>query len=117
MLAMVLEKPGVPLVAAELPVPEPGSGQIRIKIRACGVCRTDLHLVDGELPNPKLPIIPGHEIVGIVDKLGDGDELLELAPRVPIKTHCETYPLTRANDALADLRSGKLTGAAVLVMP
>ena len=70
MRAMVLEKPGAPLVARDLPVPEPGPGQLRLRVMACGVCRTDLHICDGELPEPKLPLVPGHEIVGVVDKLG-----------------------------------------------
>jgi len=82
MLAMVLNKPGEALVAAQLPVPEPTPGQIRIRVRACGVCRTDLHLVDGELPNPKLPIVPGHEIVGVVDKLGQGVDGFKVGDRV-----------------------------------
>jgi alcohol dehydrogenase, propanol-preferring len=70
MRAMVLEKPGTPLVMRERPTPAPGSGDILVEIAACGVCRTDLHVVDGELPNPKLPIVPGHEIVGRVAALG-----------------------------------------------
>ena len=82
MLAMVLNKPGDALVAVQLPVPEPAPGQIRIRVHACGVCRTDLHLVDGELPNPKLPIIPGHEIVGVVDKLGQGVDGFKVGDRV-----------------------------------
>lgn len=84
MLAMLLEKPGQPLNVVDLPVPEPGVGQIRIKVRACGVCRTDLHIVDGDLPDPKLPIIPGHEIVGVVDKLGEGVERFGLGDRVGV---------------------------------
>ncbi len=60
------------LRAVDLPRPEPGPGQLRIKVRACGVCRTDLHVVDGDLEDPKLPIVPGHEIVGTVDALGRG---------------------------------------------
>jgi propanol-preferring alcohol dehydrogenase len=70
MRAMVLERPGTPLVLRERPVPTPGAGEILVEIAACGVCRTDLHVVDGELPNPKLPIVPGHEIVGRVAALG-----------------------------------------------
>lgn len=66
MRAMVLDSPGRPLWLAELPQPAPGPGQLLIKVEACGVCRTDLHLVDGELPDPLLPVIPGHEIVGRV---------------------------------------------------
>ena len=72
MRAMVLRAIGEKLVAEDRPDPVPGPGEIRIKVEACGVCRTDLHVVDGELPNPVLPIIPGHEIVGIVEALGEG---------------------------------------------
>ena len=64
MKAMLLEAPGSPLVAAELSRPEPGPGQVLLRVRACGVCRTDLHVVDGELTHPKLPLVPGHQIVG-----------------------------------------------------
>ena len=64
MKAMLLEAPGSPLVAAELGRPEPGPGQVLLRVRACGVCRTDLHVVDGELTHPKLPLVPGHQIVG-----------------------------------------------------
>src|SRR5215211_4985575 len=72
MRAMVLERPGSPLVMRERPVPAPAAGEIVVEVAACGVCRTDLHVVDGELPDPKLPIIPGHEIVGRVAVIGDG---------------------------------------------
>jgi alcohol dehydrogenase, propanol-preferring len=61
---MVLDGPGRPLRQTDLPVPEPGPGQVLLRVRACGVCRTDLHVVDGELPEPKLPLVPGHQIVG-----------------------------------------------------
>lgn len=61
---MVLESPGAGLVERELPVPEPGEGQVLLRVRACGVCRTDLHVVDGELPGPALPLVPGHQVVG-----------------------------------------------------
>jgi alcohol dehydrogenase, propanol-preferring len=64
MRAMVLHRPGEPLRLEELPVPEPGPGQVLLRVRACGVCRTDLHVVDGELERPKLPLVPGHQIVG-----------------------------------------------------
>ena len=67
---MVLTEPGRPLAATELPLPEPGPGQIRVRVKACAVCRTDLHIVDGELPRPKLPLVLGHQIVGAVDALG-----------------------------------------------
>ena len=66
MQAMVLEAAGSPLRLTELPIPEPSPRQLRLSVLACGVCRTDLHIVDGELPLPRLPVVPGHEIVGIV---------------------------------------------------
>jgi alcohol dehydrogenase, propanol-preferring len=70
-LAMILDRPGEPLRAIEVPVPEPGVGQILLRVRCCAVCRTDLHVVDGELPDPKLPLIPGHQIVGVVERVGE----------------------------------------------
>jgi alcohol dehydrogenase, propanol-preferring len=70
MRAMVLDAPGRPLRLAELPDPQPAEGQVLLRVRACAVCRTDLHIVDGELPEPKLPLVPGHQIVGEV--LGGG---------------------------------------------
>ena len=84
MHAMVLKKIGAALEWTELADPEPGSGEIRVKVAACGVCRTDLHVVDGELPDPKIPIIPGHEIVGRIDLLGAGVEGLKIGERVGI---------------------------------
>jgi propanol-preferring alcohol dehydrogenase len=72
MQAMVLEAPGRPLIPRELPVPKPGRGEVLVRIAACAVCRTDLHVVDGELPNPKLPLVPGHEIVGRIEDIGEG---------------------------------------------
>ena len=70
--AMVLKAPENDLVLQKIPVPEPGPGQLLLSVHACGVCRTDLHLVDGELPNPKLPVVPGHEVVGRVLAKGSG---------------------------------------------
>ncbi len=70
MRAMILEEPGQPLVVADLPEPSPGPGQLLIRVHACGVCRTDLHVVDGELTEPKLPLVPGHQIVGTVEATG-----------------------------------------------
>jgi propanol-preferring alcohol dehydrogenase len=70
MKAMILEKPGQPLKLVQRPDPEPGPGQVQVAVSACGVCRTDLHVVDGELTEPKLPIVPGHEIVGRINALG-----------------------------------------------
>jgi alcohol dehydrogenase, propanol-preferring len=84
MHAMVLQTPGKPLECRELPVSKPGPDQILIKVYACGVCRTDLHVVDGELPNPKLPIIPGHEIVGRVVQKGELVESPALGARVGV---------------------------------
>ena len=67
MRAMVLHSAGEPLRLEDIPVPEPAAGQVRLRVSACGVCRTDLHVVDGELPDPKLPLVPGHQIVGRAD--------------------------------------------------
>ena len=72
MRAMILKQPGTRLEAVDLPPLQPGPGQVRVKVRACAVCRTDLHVVDGDLTDPELPIIPGHEIVGVVTQLGPG---------------------------------------------
>ncbi len=84
MKAMVLERPGMPLVFMERPDPTPGAGEIRLRIEACAVCRTDLHVVDGELQHPKLPLIPGHEIVGIVDAVGPGVDPARMGRRVGV---------------------------------
>jgi propanol-preferring alcohol dehydrogenase len=84
MKAMILDAPRRPLRLADLPRPEPGPGQILVKVKACGVCRTDLHVVDGELAEPKLPIVPGHEIVGVVEQTGRGVEWFEPGERVGI---------------------------------
>ena len=70
MYAMILDAPGKPLRAADIPIPVPGPGQVLIRVLACGVCRTDLHVVDGELTEPVLPLIPGHQIVGMVTGVG-----------------------------------------------
>ena len=70
MRAMVLDSPGTPLREAELPTPEPGPGEVLVAVDSCGVCRTDLHVVDGELPDPKLPLVPGHQVVGRVVEPG-----------------------------------------------
>ena len=81
---MVLRRPGRPLQEEVLPLPHPGAGEVRLRVTACGVCRTDLHVVDGELREPKLPITPGHEIVGRVDAIGEGVTHLRLGQRVGI---------------------------------
>ncbi len=84
MRAMLLERTGGPLVAATLDVPRPGTAQVLVRVEACGVCRTDLHLMDGELPDPRTPIVPGHEIVGRVVKFGPGVAGLAPGRRVGI---------------------------------
>jgi propanol-preferring alcohol dehydrogenase len=84
MKAMVLERPRAPLVERDLPIPEPGPGQVRVRVSACAVCRTDLHVVDGDLPRPKLPLVPGHEIVGVVDVAGRGSSPLKVGDRVGV---------------------------------
>lgn len=84
MHAMMLKAAGGALEWTELPDREPGPGEIRVRIGACGVCRTDLHVLDGELPDERLPIIPGHEIVGRIDRLGEGVTDLTLGQRVGI---------------------------------
>jgi len=84
MRAMVLERPKEPLREKMVPVPEPGPEQVLIKVNACGVCRTDLHIVDGELAHPKLPLIPGHEIVGTVAKRGSSSKRLSLGQKVGV---------------------------------
>jgi propanol-preferring alcohol dehydrogenase len=84
MQAMVLTQLNAALEWTQLPDRSPGPGQIRVRIAACGVCRTDLHVLDGELPDPKLPIIPGHEIVGRIDAIGAGVADLKLDQRVGI---------------------------------
>jgi len=84
MEAMVLEAPGTPLKRVERPIPRPGQGQVLVKVGACGVCRTDLHILDGELDRPALPLVPGHEIVGRVAELGPGASGLEPGQRVGI---------------------------------
>ena len=99
MYAMVLNHLNSPLVWTELGDRSPGSGQIRVKVAACGVCRTDLHVVDGVLPDPVLPIIPGHEIVGRIDAIGPGVVGLEIDQRVgiPWLGHtCGVCPYCRA---------------------
>jgi len=90
MRAMVLDRPGKRLVMRQLIDPAPGPGQVLIAVRACGVCRTDLHVVDGDLQQAKLPIIPGHEIVGEVVALGAGVDRLKPGTRVGVPWLGET---------------------------
>jgi propanol-preferring alcohol dehydrogenase len=96
--AMVLEKPGQPLEWREVPVPRPGPEQVLIRVHTCGVCRTDLHVVDGELPHPKLPLILGHEIVGTVVETGGAVRQFQVGQRlgVPWLGHtCGVCPYCR----------------------
>ena len=81
---MLFETPGRQLRLDNLPTPKPGAGQFLIRVHACAVCRTDLHVIDGELTRPKLPLIPGHEIVGTIEAKGDGAERFEIGDRVGI---------------------------------
>jgi propanol-preferring alcohol dehydrogenase len=84
MRAVVLERPGTSLVLRDIPEPKPASGQLLVRVVACAVCRTDLHIVDGELPDPKLPLIPGHQIVGRVEEIGEGGAGFSIGDRVGI---------------------------------
>ena len=88
MRAMVLEKPRpaeqAPLFQREIPMPFPGVGEVRVRVRCCGICHTDLHSVEGDLPLPKVPIVPGHQIVGVVDALGSGVHEVKEGDRVGI---------------------------------
>ncbi len=81
---MLLEAPHQPLRAVEIPTPKPDATQVLVKVSACAVCRTDLHVVDGELPNPKLPLVPGHEIVGVIVKKGKDVHCFKAGDRVGI---------------------------------
>ncbi|MBD0317007.1 MAG: alcohol dehydrogenase catalytic domain-containing protein, partial [Thermoleophilia bacterium] len=84
MRAMVLEAPRSPLEERDLPPPAPAAGALLVRVHACGVCRTDLHIVDGELARPKLPLVPGHQIVGTIVARGDGSERFREGERVGV---------------------------------
>ena len=84
MKAMIFDKPGQRMRAAELPNPSPKEGQVLIRVRACGVCRTDLHVVDGELAEPRLPLVPGHQIVGVIEATGTGATAFSPGARVGV---------------------------------
>jgi propanol-preferring alcohol dehydrogenase len=84
MKAMVLRKAGSQLLEEEVPAPSPGPHQVLVRIHACGVCRTDLHVIDGELTRPKLPLIPGHEIVGTIISKGKNTDKFQIGDRVGI---------------------------------
>lgn len=100
MHAMILMAIGRPLEWSEMLDRHPGPGQIRLKVSACDVCRTDLHVVDGELAAPQVPIIPGHEIVGRVDAIGSGVDALRIGERVGVPwlgDSCGVCPYCRIN--------------------
>jgi propanol-preferring alcohol dehydrogenase len=84
MRAMILKAPRQPLRAVDIPTPKPDATQVLVKVSACAVCRTDLHVVDGELPNPKLPLVPGHEIVGVIVEKGEDAQRFKTGDRVGI---------------------------------
>lgn len=84
MRAMILDAPGQPLRVADLPVPIPSLEQVLIRVHACGICRTDLHIVDGELTQPKLPLVPGHQIVGTVEATGELARQFKVGDRVGV---------------------------------
>ncbi|HJW03070.1 MAG TPA: zinc-dependent alcohol dehydrogenase family protein [Azospira sp.] len=110
--AMVLDRPGLPLRPAILNLALPGPGQVLLKVEACGVCRTDLHLLDGELPDPVLPMVPGHEVVGRVAALGEGVAGFSLGQRVGVPwlgwTCGACPPCRRQEENLCD--SARFTG-------
>ena len=84
MRAMILNEPKRPLELRDVPKPKPGRGQLLVRVNTCAVCRTDLHVVDGELPEPKLPLIPGHQIVGRVEEIGEENSKFAIGDRVGI---------------------------------
>lgn len=112
MRAMVLEKQGQPLILRVLPRPTPGPGQMLIRVEACGVCRTDLHVADGDLTQPKLPLIPGHEIVGRIAGLGTETVGFSIGQRVGVPWlghacgHCQYCDAGRENLCDAPLFTG-----------
>ena len=112
MRAMLLEAPGRPLRPVELPDPAAGPGQVRLRVAACGVCRTDLHVADGDLPDPKLPLVLGHQIVGRVEALGEGVAGLFPGQRVGVPwlgwTCGRCRPCLRGSENLCD--SARFTG-------
>ncbi len=103
MRAMVLDQPNQPLVERELPIPEPGPGELLVRVRCCGVCRTDLHVCDGELTNPRLPLILGHQIVATVVAAGDGVDDFSSGQRIGVPWlgrtcgHCRYCKSNREN--------------------
>lgn len=101
-----------PLELRFVPIPIPGPGQIRVRVRACAICRTDLHIIEGDLQVPKMPVIPGHQIVGIVDQLGDGCERFRIGQRIGIawlrETDCTCRHCLRDRENLCE--NSRFTG-------
>ena len=109
MWAMVLDRQGEALVHRRIAVPAPGPGQVLIAVRACGVCRTDLHVVDGDLREPRLPLVPGHEIVGTVVETGAGVADLAVGARVGVPWLASTsrsWPFSRRRPRFAGGTTG-----------
>jgi D-arabinose 1-dehydrogenase-like Zn-dependent alcohol dehydrogenase len=104
---MVLRRPGTPLELSEVVPPKPGKGELLVEVECCAVCRTDLHVVDGELANPKLPLIANLT-------RQDGLDFFARLGTLRIETERHVFPLEAANDALRALREGEITGTAVL---
>jgi propanol-preferring alcohol dehydrogenase len=73
-----------PLVFTDVPNPQPGPGEVLVRVKVCGVCRTDLHVIEGELPPRKSPVIPGHQVVGVIEKLGEGSQRFPIGARVGV---------------------------------
>lgn len=109
MHTMVLDFVGKHLRAADMPVPEPGPEQVLLRVRACGVCRTDLHIVDGELPEHKSPLIPGHQIVGVVEEAGERVERFAAGDRVGCPG--SAGPMIPADTAVVDERTSVMRRA------
>ncbi len=114
MRAMMLEKIGAPLVFREIPRPTLKPGQVLVRISACAVCRTDLHVVDGELPNPKLPLIPGHEIIGRVEALGESADRFNPGARVGIPWVADARFCFPIPDAFDDTSAAPLLCAGLI---
>jgi D-arabinose 1-dehydrogenase-like Zn-dependent alcohol dehydrogenase len=129
MRAMVLEQPApvetAPLRLVERPRPDPCPGEVRVRVHVCGICRTDLHVIEGDLAPQRPAIVPGHQVVGVVDACGAGCtrlavgqrvglDLLRLAAEIPIRPHTVPFDLADANQALRQLKHDGFEGAGVL---